>query len=90
MSDTITVSERGQITLPAQLRKKLGIAPGSVVRIEEQNGAVVLRPAAVLPIETYSDADIARWLEDDKLTPRVEAKLNKIFKRAASRDKPAR
>jgi antitoxin PrlF len=55
------VSRRGQITLPAELRKRLGIEPGGLVVVEERSGELVLRPATVVELETYSDEDIARW-----------------------------
>ena len=66
---TLTVSSRGQITLPAGLRKRLGIQPGGVVAAEERGGELVLRPAIVLELETYTDADIRRWGEEDRLSP---------------------
>jgi antitoxin PrlF len=79
MRASLTVSSRGQITLPAQIRKRMGIASGGVVILEEREGEVSLRPAAVLEIETYSDADIARWDADDSLNEAERANiLNKI------------
>jgi antitoxin PrlF len=67
MRASLTVSGRGQITLPANMRKRLGIEAGGVLIAEEREGDIVLRPAAVLEIETYSDADIARWDAEDRL-----------------------
>jgi len=67
MRESLTVSGRGQITLPAGMRKRLGVEAGGVVIAEEREGDIVLRPAAVLEIETYSDADIARWDAEDRL-----------------------
>lgn len=67
MRASLTVSSRGQITLPASIRKRLGIANGGVVILEEREGEVALRPAAILEIETYSAADIARWDAEDRL-----------------------
>jgi len=67
MRESLTVSGRGQITLPANMRKRLGIEAGGVLIAEEREGDIVLRPAAVLEIETYSDADIARWDAEDRL-----------------------
>ncbi len=67
MGQTLTVSKKGQITLPANLRKKLGFEAGGTVIAEERNGELVLRPAAVLEIEIYSNGDIARWDEEDRL-----------------------
>ncbi len=67
MRENLTVSGRGQITLPANMRKRLGIEAGGVLIAEEREGDIVLRPAAVLEVETYSDADIARWDAEDRL-----------------------
>ena len=67
MRESLTVSSRGQITLPAEIRKRMGILAGGVVILEEREGEVALRPAAVLEIETYGDVDIARWNAEDQL-----------------------
>lgn len=67
MRENLTVSGRGQITLPANMRKRLGIEAGGVLIAEEREGDIVLRPAAVLEVETYSDDDIARWDAEDRL-----------------------
>ncbi|MBI4754001.1 MAG: AbrB/MazE/SpoVT family DNA-binding domain-containing protein [Betaproteobacteria bacterium] len=69
MRETLIVSNRGQITLPADMRKRLGIAPGSAVIIEDRNGELALKPAAVLEVETYSDRQIAEWDREDALSP---------------------
>jgi AbrB family looped-hinge helix DNA binding protein len=55
------------VTLPAALRKRLGIAPGDVLIVEDRDGELVFKPAAVLEIEHYSDAQIARWDQEDRL-----------------------
>lgn len=41
---TAFVSERGQVTLPAAARRKLGILPSSQVEIEVRDKEIVLRP----------------------------------------------
>ena len=69
MANSLIVSERGQITLPAALRKRLGIRAGGILIVEDRNGELVLRPAAVLPLETYTDQQVAEWDEADRLTP---------------------
>lgn len=43
-----TVSSKGQITLPARLRKKLGIEPNDRVIIETTEDALLVRKAADL------------------------------------------
>jgi len=67
MQENLVVSARGQITLPATLRKRFGIRPGDVVIVQDRDGELVLKPAAVLEIDTYSDEQIAEWDEQDRL-----------------------
>ena len=38
-----TISSKGQITLPAIVREKLGLAPGTAVQFELTEGGVLLR-----------------------------------------------
>ncbi len=70
MQEDLVVSGRGQITLPAALRKRFGIRPGDVVIMEDRNGEIVLKPAAVLEIEVYTDEQISHWDEEDRLDPK--------------------
>ena len=66
MRENIVVSGRGQVTLPAGLRKRLGIKPGSVVSVEERSGEIILRPAAVVEIDLYSDKQIQELDVNDR------------------------
>lgn len=82
MKESVLVSSRGQITLPAGIRKRLGIQSGGVILIEERAGELVLRPAAVMEIERYTDTEIAAWDQQDQLSP---AARKLIVKKAARR-----
>lgn len=82
MRQNLVVSSRGQITLPATIRKRLGIQSGGIVTIEEKESEVVLKPAAVVEIETYSNEDIAQWDKEDRLEP---AERNALLKRLRKR-----
>ena len=67
MSATLIVSNRGQITLPASTRKRLGIKSGDVMILEDRGNEIVLKPGVVLEVELYSDAQIAEWNAADSL-----------------------
>ena len=82
MRQNLLVSSRGQITLPASVRKRMGIQSGGIVTLEERENVVMLRPAAVVEIETYSDGDIAQWDKEDRLEP---AERNALLKRPRKR-----
>ncbi len=77
MRENLIVSSRGQVTLPAALRRRLGIKPGGVVIAEERDGELVLRPAAVVEMKVYSDIDIAKWDEEDRLDDAGRAAIKK-------------
>lgn len=54
MKVTLTVTERGTITLPAKLRKEMGIVVESLLIAESTEEGILLRPAVALPLEVYS------------------------------------
>ncbi len=45
----ITISEKGQIVIPAELRKRYGLKKGDRLVIEDGNGCIVLRPLSKHP-----------------------------------------
>ena len=75
MIQNLTISKRGQITLPAELRRKMGFESGSTVIAEVRGNELVLRPATVLEIEIYSDKDIQRWNDEDQLDEQTRQKI---------------
>ena len=68
LREVLTVSSRGQITLPAEMRRHLGIEPGGAVIVEDCGGELRLKPATLLEVELYSDEDIAAWDQADALS----------------------
>jgi AbrB family looped-hinge helix DNA binding protein len=86
-TSTLIVSPRGQITLPKPVRARLRLAPGSVLLLREEGGRIILDPAAVTPVSLYTDEDVERLIEADRMTPRERAALRRRwgFKPAARR-----
>lgn len=39
------LTSQGQVSIPAEVRRKLGLAPGAVVEWAEENGQIVIRRA---------------------------------------------
>jgi AbrB family looped-hinge helix DNA binding protein len=60
--ETARVGSRGTIVLPARLRRKLGLAEGSLVLVEEREGGILVRPAQAYPVEMYPPARVAELL----------------------------
>ena len=82
MTMTLTLSKRGSLTLPPELRRKLGLDKlrEPLVLVEEREGGLFLQPAVALPVRDLPKDKIARWLDRD------EAEM-KAF-RAAAKPKP--
>jgi AbrB family looped-hinge helix DNA binding protein len=78
---SLVVSQRGQITLPSDVRKRFGIKEGAVLMLEERPGELVLRPATVLEVEVYSDEDVARWTAEDALDQDTRSRIKKKVSR---------
>jgi len=51
------VTSQGQISIPSDVRRKLGIGPGSILEWDEEDGRIVVRRPA-----QYSSVDIHRAL----------------------------
>ena len=73
MKTTVSVTERGVITLPAKLRKALGLKADDQLIAETTSEGLLLRPAVTLPVEIYTpereqefdegEAELAQVLE---------------------------
>lgn len=50
------------MVIPAELRRRYGLEEGSTVIAEPREDGLLLRPAAVLPLETYSPERKAEFL----------------------------
>ncbi|PZA08202.1 MULTISPECIES: AbrB/MazE/SpoVT family DNA-binding domain-containing protein [unclassified Meiothermus] len=57
------VSPRGQITLPASVRKALGLKAGDALLLRVEEGRIVLEPARVLPMEAYTEERIQEFTQ---------------------------
>lgn len=70
------LGKKGQVSIPKAVLEQLGLEGGQSLLVEPtDDGAIVLRPAGVYPIEIYSDERIREFLEENEITPEEEAKI---------------
>jgi len=74
MKTMVTVTSRGVVTLPAKLRRALGVKPDDQLIAETTPEGLLLRPAVTLPIELYSEKRIREF-------DQAEGDLEKVLKR---------
>lgn len=61
MKTIVTVTSRGVVTLPAKLRRALGLKADTQLIAETTPEGLVLRPAVTLPVEIYSEKRIREF-----------------------------
>lgn len=54
--DLAKITTRGQITIPAEIRKKLGVKDGDKVIFIEENGRIIMENAAMIALKTAQNA----------------------------------
>lgn len=81
MNETLVVSRRGQITLPARFRRRLGIKVGDVMIVEDRGHEVALKLRAAIEVETYSDDQITKWDADDQLSEEERKRIVEVVTR---------
>jgi antitoxin PrlF len=74
MKATLTVTSRGVVTLPAKLRRALGIRADDHLIAETTPDGLLLRPAVTLPVEIYTEQRIREFDE-------AETELGKVLRR---------
>lgn len=80
--ETIKLGKKGQVSIPKGILKRLGLEGDATLLVDTTSeGAIVLRPAAVYPIEMYSDERIREFDASDRMDAKAAARLKKILKR---------
>ena len=80
--EVVKLGKKGQVSLPAAILRKLGLQGAATLLVETtDDGAVVLRPAGVYPIELYTDARIAEFDHANRLTETEKARVHKALGR---------
>jgi len=76
----IKLGKRGQVSIPKSVLNRLGLE-GEVPMLVETtaDGAILLRPAAVYPIEIYSEERIAEFDEADRMDDAMAERLKRIL-----------
>ena len=57
MSKT-TLSTKGQVVIPKQIREKLGLTPGTVFKIRLEGKSIILEPITEPPNEIFVEAGL--------------------------------
>jgi AbrB family looped-hinge helix DNA binding protein len=79
------LTAQGQISVPANVRRKLGVGPGSILEWDDEGGAVVVRRAG-----RHSSADIHRAVFATPPRPRTLSDMKDGIRRDIRRRRAKR
>jgi len=85
MSKIVRPLSKGQITIPAQFRERLGIDQDSLLNIillEDRLEVVPVRIGEQESLREYTDEEIKTFLQEDKIDPETARKVRKLLAQA--------
>ena len=80
------VTAQGQISIPARIRKKLGVGPGSILEWEEQGEDVIVRRAGQFSSLDIHKAVFRRGVPVKKNLDELKAGVRSYMKKRYARD----
>lgn len=90
MKTAVTITSRGVITLPARLRRALGLRAEDQLIAEVTPEGLLLRPAVTLPVEVYTPERVREFDEAEAELAEVLASPARPRRAAAARKRPVR
>ncbi len=76
---------RGQVTIPNEFRRALGIEAETMLSVTLVGDHLEIAPVRVpSDLRRYTDEDIARFLEEDRLDEETARRVRKLIERGSS------
>ena len=81
LARVVPMPARGQITLPTEFRKRLGLTEGDLLQISLAGDRIEIRP--VVPpgqkLREYTEAEIQQFLEEDRIDEGTAAAVRRLL-----------
>ena len=68
MAIAVPISKRGTVTIPPEIRKKLGVdrLDNPMLLVEEKDGRLYFEPAAAIPVRDIPKSKLQSWIKEDE------------------------
>jgi bifunctional DNA-binding transcriptional regulator/antitoxin component of YhaV-PrlF toxin-antitoxin module len=66
MTKVININDRGTLTLPREMRRRLGVNSNAQVVAEETDDGILLRAGVTFPVEVYSEKRLAEFRRNNE------------------------
>ena len=78
--ELVKLGKKGQLSIPRSVLRQVGISSETAVLVgATDDGAILIRPAAVYPLEVYSDERVAEFVAADAMGTEREKRLRKVL-----------
>lgn len=76
----VKLGKKGQLSIPKAILDRLGVEGDQMLLVDiADDGAIVLRPTGIYPIEIYSDERISEFLDEDALPADLDERARKVL-----------
>jgi antitoxin PrlF len=65
MENLISVNKRGALTLPKEVRRRIGMTDGGAMSVRVTGEGVLLVPVVAFPVEVYTPERLAEFAEEE-------------------------
>lgn len=80
--ELIKLGKKGQVTIPKVILQSVGLTDEAPLLVDTtDDGAIVLRPAGVYPIELYSEQRIEEFERNNAIPEATLSKMRKLLKK---------
>jgi AbrB family looped-hinge helix DNA binding protein len=74
--EVIKLGKKGQVSIPQSILAQLGLSSETLFQVETTNeGAILLQPTEIYPIEIYGQQRLDSFAEEDTLTDEESRKI---------------
>lgn len=74
---------KGQVTIPADFREKLGIDENTILQMELKGSRIEITPLRLIDedrlLRVYDTSEIEAFLEEDKIDPETASKVRALL-----------
>lgn len=80
--DLVKLGKKGQVTIPRAILRSVGLSGEAPLLVETTpEGAILLKPAAVYPVEVYSAQRVAEFERENAVPEDLQAKVRALLGR---------
>ena len=80
--ELVKLGKKGQVTIPRSILRSVGLTADAPLLVETTpEGAILLKPAAVYPVEIYSDQRVEEFERENAVPAELAARVRASLER---------